>query len=335
MQLPIVSELIKNKLPILQHCTFFGMLLLSVFVPFAVFGGDFSAQKADFTVQVRDVEIPYNIMSIFVMPDEIVNLRITLNKSKSVLFSMRSSHGRIRHLQRNQWRWHAPKLPGLYSVNVSGNQMTDSMLLNIFVMMPKKHQQGEYLNGYRIGNYPKILFKGLPKYKPPRGFVEVSADNADTLVSPHFKLKQFLCKQNGEYPKYLVLKEKLLLKLELILSELNAKGYRCDTYYVMSGYRTPYYNKAIGNVNYSRHIYGGAADIFIDENPKDEMMDDLNWDGKIDYEDAAVIYKIIDKLHGKSFYQGFVGGLASYRKTVDHGPFVHVDVRGRRARWGD
>jgi hypothetical protein len=69
--------------------------------------------------------------------------------------------------------------------------------------------------------------------------------------------------------------------------------------------------------------------------PKDEMMDDMNWDGKIDHKDGAVIYKIIDKLHGKSFYQGFVGGLASYRKTVDHGPFVHVDVRGRRARWGD
>ena len=30
-----------------------------------------------------------------------------------------------------------------------------------------------------------------------------------------------------------------------------------------------------GNVKYSRHVYGGAADIFIDENPKDEMMDDF------------------------------------------------------------
>ena len=30
-----------------------------------------------------------------------------------------------------------------------------------------------------------------------------------------------------------------------------------------------------GNVKYSQHVYGGAADIFIDENPKDEMMDDF------------------------------------------------------------
>lgn len=320
---------------ILQHRIFFSIFLLSVFVPSASFGGEFSAQTSDFTVHVQNVEVPYNIMSIFVMPDEIVNLRVSADKSKSSLFSLRSSQGRIRHVQRNQWRWRAPKLPGLYSVNVSGNQKTDFMFLNIFVMVPKRHQQGEYLNGYRIGNYPKILFKGLPQYKPPRGFVEVTADNADTLVSPHFRLKQFLCKQNGGYPKYLVLKEDLPLKLELILQRLNAKGYRCDSFHVMSGYRTPYYNKAIGNVKYSRHIYGGAADIFIDENPKDKMMDDLNQDGKSDYKDAAIIYEIIDELYGKSYYMKFLGGLARYKKTVNHGPFVHLDVRGRRARWGD
>jgi uncharacterized protein YcbK (DUF882 family) len=125
------------------------------------------------------------------------------------------------------------------------------------------------------------------------------------IQSPHFRLKQFLCKQNGGYPKYLVLKEALPPKMELILQRLNAKGYRCDSFHVMSGYRTPYYNKAIGNVKYSRHIYGGAADIFIDE------------------------------LYGKSYYIKFMGGLARYKKTLNHDPFVHLDVRGRRARWGD
>jgi hypothetical protein len=322
-------------LSIMQHRIFFSVILLAIFVPFTVFGGEFSAQKTSFSVQVQDIEIPYNIMSIFVMPDEVVTLRISPKKSTSSLFSVRSSQVRIRHVQKNQWRWRAPKLPGLYSVNVSGDQMTDSMLLNIFVMVPKKQQQGEYLNGYRIGDYPKSLFKGLPKYKPPRGFVKVTADNADTLVSPHFRLKQFLCKQNAGYPKYLVLKEDLLLKLELILQRLNAKGYRCDSFHVMSGYRTPYYNKAIGNVKYSRHIYGGAADIFIDENPRDKMMDDLNQDGNSDYKDAAIIYEIIDELRDKPYYVKFLGGLARYKKTVNHGPFVHLDVRGRRARWGD
>lgn len=55
--------------------------------------------------------------------------------------------------------------------------------------------------------------------------------------------------------------------LEFILEKVNAQGYRWETFCVMSGYRTPYYNKAIGNVRYSRHLWGDAADIFIDENP--------------------------------------------------------------------
>jgi uncharacterized protein YcbK (DUF882 family) len=103
----------------------------------------------------------------------------------------------------------------------------------------------------------------------------------------------------------------------------------------MSGYRTPYYNKLIGNVKYSRHLWGGAADIFIDEHPEDGMMDDLNGDGRIDCHDAAVLYDIIDQMYGKPWYERFLGGLGRYEKTNSHGPFVHVDVRGFRARWGN
>ena len=318
-----------------QCCIFFCMFLLPVMAPVAGVAGEFLTHRADFSVQIQNREISYKIMSIFVMPEEKVKLIIPADQAKSPPYSIRSSHGQIRYIKKNQWQWHAPQLPGHYSMSISEDQKTDSILLNIFVMVPAKHQQGEHLNGYRIGNYPRIPLKGLPSYKPPRGFVEVTQDNAETLISPHFRLKQFLCKQNGGYPKYLVLKEDLLLKLELILQKVNFEGYRCDTFHIMSGYRTPYYNKAIGNVKYSRHIYGGATDIYIDENPKDEMMDDLNRDGKIDYKDAAVVYEVIDALYGKPFYMRFVGGLARYKKTVNHGPFVHIDVRGRRARWGD
>jgi len=202
-------------------------------------------------------------------------------------------------------------------------------------MIPFSKVKGEYLTGYRIGKYPVIPLKNLSIYKHPSGFVEVTTENEDTLVSPHFRLKQFLCKQTGEYPKYIVLRERLLLKLELILEEVNDKGHTSQTFNVMSGYRTPYYNKAIGNVKYSRHVYGGAADIFVDEEPKDGMMDDLNKDGKTDYKDVAVLYDIIDGLYGRPWYEIFTGGLGRYKRTTHHDPFVHVDVRGFRARWGD
>ena len=316
---------------------FFGLNLMIVLFgvnPPAAVCQPFSPQKAGFSIKVNTIENPYKIMSVFALPRE--NLKIEVQKTNATdQYRLYSPEGKTIKSAGPHWNWRVPDKPGRYLLEMRHVDQKRSMSLNVFVMLPSDRIEDEYLNGYQIGKYPQIAFQSLPIYKPPRGFVEVTPQNEDTLISPHFNLKQFLCKQSGTYPKYLVLKEKLLLKLELILEKVNEKGYRCDTFHVMSGYRTPYYNKAIGNVKYSRHIYGGAADIFIDENPKDGMMDDLNQDGKIDYRDAAVIYRIIDELYGKKFYAPFLGGLARYKKTPQHGPFVHVDVRGRRARWGD
>jgi hypothetical protein len=33
-------------------------------------------------------------------------------------------------------------------------------------------------------------------------------------------------------------------------------------------------------------------------------------------------------------YPELIGGLGMYKATRQHGPFIHVDVRGNRARWG-
>jgi len=294
----------------------------------------FSPEKARFSVKFKNEVSAYRVFGVYALPNEIITLEIH-DAGKKSLYEIKSSTGMVSKLRDKKWQWKAPAEKGLYSIVVKNNQSSDSITLNIFVMIPFKELKGEYLNGYRIGNYPKIPLKQLPIYKPPRGFIEITKENEDTYISPHFKLKQFITKQVGDYPKYIVLREKLILKLELILETVNDKGYLCETFHIMSGYRTPYYNKAIGNVKYSRHVWGGAADIFIDENPNDDMMDDLNKDSKIDYKDAKVLYDIIDEMYGKPWYEVFVGGLGRYKKTASHGPFVHVDVRGFRARWGD
>ena len=233
---------------------------------------------------------------------------------------------------RNKWIWEAPYESGDVSVVVRCPGLADSMVLNIFVMVPVDSVEGGYLNGYCIGEYPSVPLNMLPTYNPPRGFIEVTEDNLCRQVSPHFEIGQFVCKQNGTYPKYVVLRERLVLKLELILEKMNEAGYRYDTLHVMSGYRTPHYSRVIGNVKFSRHLWGGAADIYPDSD-NDGMMDDLNNDGKTDYHDAAIIYEIIDRMGGTHAYKPFLGGLARYKKTSSHGPFVHVDVRGVRARW--
>jgi hypothetical protein len=292
----------------------------------------FSPEKAGFLVKFKDEVSSYRVNGVFVLPHETLVLE-ALDAAQNGHYVLQAAAGKVTQVATNRWHWQALGKPGLYPVRIIHPQSAEVITLNIFVLIPYNPLKGKYLNGYRIGSYPRVPLKRLPIYKPPKGLIEVTKDNEETLVAPHFQLKQFLCKQEGNYPKYVVLRERLLLKLELILEKVNQQGYYCHTLHIMSGYRTPAYNQALGNGQYSRHLWGDAADIFIDENPRDGMMDDLNQDGKINYQDAALLYHIIDDLHGRPFYQLFVGGLGGYERTAFHGPFVHVDTRGFRARW--
>jgi hypothetical protein len=63
-------------------------------------------------------------------------------------------------------------------------------------------------------------------------------------------------------------------------------------------------------------------------------MDDLNQDGVIDTHDADVIYQLIENATEPRLQKILMGGLARYRETSSHGPFIHVDARGSYARWG-
>jgi hypothetical protein len=62
-------------------------------------------------------------------------------------------------------------------------------------------------------------------------------------------------------------------------------------------------------------------------------MDDLNHDGRIDVDDARVLYDAIETLLTEPLFRRFQGGMGIYPATGAHPPFVHVDVRGGRARW--
>lgn len=284
-------------------------------------------------IKFREVVSPNRVTGVFVLPNEdllLEALPVAMNDKHE--YVLEASGGQGVQLGPTQWRWKAPQEPGLYAMQVLDPVSQDSTLLNAFVMLPFDCVKSGSIGSYRIGDYPNAP-KARSTYNLPRGFIEVTAENEETLVSPHFKLKQFVCKQPHGHPKYVVLQETLLLTLENILEELGRAGYEASTLHVMSGYRTPHYNKAIGNVQYSCHQWGAAADIFLDRDG-DEMMDDLNHDGEIDIDDAAILYDIIDAIpHREHKHEPFPGGLARYGTTTTHGPFVHVDVRGVRARW--
>src|SRR5437868_5789357 len=133
---------------------------------------------------------------------------------------------------------------------------------------------------------------------------DVARANETTRVTPHFTLKQFVCKEDTTktYPKYVVLTERLPLKLEIVLEHVNAIGFAADTLHVMSAYRTPYYNHAIGDVRYSMHQWGSAADIYVDPQHRDRM-EDLNHDGRVDAGDSKLLFDEIEQLLAKPEYR--------------------------------
>jgi len=226
------------------------------------------------------------------------------------------------------WRWIAPSRPGIYALRVTAG--VDTMDLTALVMHPATDVHDGALNGYRIGRYQAMPLRGDAAYRPPAGFVEVGRADRDVLVSPHFALRDFLCKQPGE-PRYVALSVPLLDKLETIAEALETRGIAAGSLRVMSGYRTPAYNSAIGNKTiYSRHLWGDAADIYVDADG-DGAMDDLDADGRSTVADARVLARWIEVLGSGVAWRP--GGLAAYRANAAHGPFVHVDARGSRARW--
>lgn len=270
--------------------------------------------------------MPYGIGAVFALPGEQIPIEI-IGGGPVRRETVAASLGQVVPIAANQWRWHAPPTPGLYQLAMSDAEGRQLARLNAFVMVPAGRIAGGRLNGYTIGRYPPRAVKNNVLYAPPDGFVEVTAANEDALLSPHFRLKDFLCKQVGAYPKYVALREALPVKLERILLMLQTRGYEVTALRLMSGYRTPIYNRAIGNVAYSMHLWGGAADVFVDA--------DFNGDGRIDLEDAVIFSRLIGELdHGSAGDEAATGGLGAYGSTTAHGPFVHVDVRPTHARWG-
>lgn len=291
----------------------------------------FDAKTAGFAVTFHGERSAYRDTAVAAMPGTAVIFDVV---GPAGAYSVKTADGTAVQQSAHQWRWTAPNRAGTYELKFKGpgQHPHDEIVVHAFVMVPASRVRGGLLNGYRIGTYPPL--KANPAYTAPPGFIEVTKENQDTKVSPHFTLKQFLCKEDAtrEYPKYVVLNERLPLKLEAVLERVNALGFNVDTLNVMSAYRTPYYNHAIGDVPYSMHQWGSAADVYVDPAKKDRM-EDLNRDGKVDVQDAKFLYDEIDEMLAGEPFRRFQGGMGYYPATSAHPPFVHVDVRGTAARW--
>jgi uncharacterized protein YcbK (DUF882 family) len=281
-------------------------------------------------LRVRTLAFPYATGAVFVMPHEKVQLAMVAPAAR--LFSVEAPQGALTATAANKWTWEAPGETGRYPLEVRLPGAGKVVDFSAFVMAPASDVKNGFLKGFEIGAYPSKPLNGNPAYLPPKGFVEVTKDNEDTRVSPHFRLKQFLTKQKSDYPKYLVLDERLIYLLEALGRDLEPLGFDAGDIFVMSGYRTPFYNKAIGDTEFSMHQWGRASDIFLDKN-HDGMMDDFNKDKVVNRDDAVALANVLERMATTPELGPFIGGIGIYAATSAHGPFVHVDTRPWKARW--
>ena len=114
-------------------------------------------------------------------------------------------------------------------------------------------------------------------------------------LSQHFSRKELSCRCCGR----LQINSKLLDGLEVLRSLAGAPVI------VHAGYRCPRHNQQVGGVPHSEHLAGEAADISLPGLSLQRM-----------YELALGVPQFV------------AGGIGVY-----DGNFLHVDVRGRMARW--
>ncbi|HEX8672801.1 MAG TPA: hypothetical protein VF710_12975 [Longimicrobium sp.] len=209
--------------------------------------------------------------------------------------------------------------------------------LQVIRMVPMSVKQGGSVGRYKIGNWPCEVghCPANPIYQTPRGMIEVTPQNKDIFLSEHIQLKDYITKlQENIWPKYVVVDPQNLDKIELVVKELEAMGHPVDNLFAVSGFRSPWYNASGGSTagrgQLSRHMYGDAMDIAVD-NDRNGIMDDLNGDGAINLKDARIIGAAVDRVEQK--YPSLVGGMHYYPPTGGHKGMVHIDTRGNRARW--
>jgi hypothetical protein len=221
----------------------------------------------------------------------------------------------------------SPGKPGFYRlalVNDDNRRIVEG--LTVAVLVPFEQKEGAMLNGYRIGTYLGEKLAG--KQTPPEGFLEIRPEDVDIPISRHLRVADFLNHDGQDtWPRYAAVSPRLLDKIELVISELARwHGGSTDNVQlaldVKSGFRAPDHNRRIKRAaRDSQHQYGDAADVAID----------ANGDGRYTAVDSRMVGLAVEIVELK--HPDLVGGLGIYTSGHTRTTYVHIDARGKRARW--
>ena len=122
-------------------------------------------------------------------------------------------------------------------------------------------------------------------------------------LTVNFSLEEFACHDGTPVPPELIQTvKKLAENLEIIRKEVG------KPLKILSGYRTPAWNKRVEGAKSSNHMLGRAADITVEGIPPKAIAD--------------TIERLIKE--GKLP----PSGLGRYKG------FTHYDIRGKNSRWG-
>ncbi|HEX2723259.1 MAG TPA: D-Ala-D-Ala carboxypeptidase family metallohydrolase [Gemmatimonadaceae bacterium] len=220
-----------------------------------------------------------------------------------------------------------PLKPGFYRLAlVRGDKQRIVEGLTVAVLVPFKEKEGAMLNGYRIGTYLAEKISG--NQEPPLGFLEIGEGDVDLPISKHLKVGDFLNHDGQDtWPRYAAVSPRLLDKIELVISELARwHGGTSDQVKlaldVHSGFRAPEHNRRIRRAaRDSQHQYGDAADVAID----------ANGDGRYSAVDSRMVGLAVEIVELR--HPDLVGGLGIYTSGHTRTTYVHIDARGKRARW--
>ena len=221
-----------------------------------------------------------------------------------------------------------PRSHGIFTLTGRGGNAVQEWA--VIVPVDSRRMRTTTLNSFPMGFYGGVT--AVTREQLPERFVEIRQNSYHTRLSTHLAVSDMLQTVTGDWPQYMALELDIILKLEMLLDEVRIHYPPARSINIISGFRTPALNASIGNeTSTSLHLYGKAADFWIESWPSNNLMDDIDRNKRIDVYDGEFLVELTRSLEARGVVS--VGGASAYRWTESHGPYVHIDTRGTPARW--